>query len=415
MSTTRAVAVVALAGTLLVVTASVAARPTAPAKAIAFESNRTGDFDIYVTTPDGKPKVDLTPRSRGNDSAPDFSPDGRRIAFTSDRFGRYAIWLMNADGTGQRRLTKPRGIDVNPTWSPNGRQIAFTGTDRVQWDVYLTTPNGGRRQLTNDRANEVDVSWSPKGDQVVYDRIEHGTSDLWVQKVARGAPQQLTRTPGLAELNPSWSPDGSSIAFDASDKKGAFHIHVVDASGRKLRQVTKGSPDDSDPSWSPDSKQILFTRTVGRDFEVFIVNADGSGLRNLSRDSSGLDVGANWGRSQARVATRMGAGTASGAAPVFGCDAAYTGDGMPNTINGDGATNKMCGKGANDKLNGGGGSDYMNGNNDADTLHGNDGKDYMKGRPETVVVKDYIYGDGASDTAWVDQKDYVSAETYCRL
>jgi Tol biopolymer transport system component len=104
---------------------------------------------IYVVKADGSGLRNLTPKPVGADAAPAWSPDGRKLAFVSDRDGNSDVYVMNANGKGQRNLTRNRGYDADPAWSPNGRKIAFISNRDGHYGVYVINADGsGQPRLT---------------------------------------------------------------------------------------------------------------------------------------------------------------------------------------------------------------------------------------------------------------------------
>jgi len=157
--------------TLLLVSTACQAGNSTPGQQIAFETERNGDF-IYVMNADGTEQTRLTLSPLVQDAHPTWSPDGKQIAFASNRDGNYEIYLMNADGTAPIRLTNSPGLDYGPAWSPDGKQIAFvTARDdpapdkcggRCNTEIYIINSDGsGLSRLTNNPADDLAPAWKP--------------------------------------------------------------------------------------------------------------------------------------------------------------------------------------------------------------------------------------------------------------
>ena len=131
-----------------------------PTGKIAFDSDRDGNLEIYMMNADGTGQTRLTNDS-AYDSFPAWSPDGSRIAFGADRGeGRPNIYVMSADGVGQTGLTTDPAQDGVPAWSPDGSKIAFLSNRDGNWDIYVMNADGtGQTRLTTNLAGEFRPTW----------------------------------------------------------------------------------------------------------------------------------------------------------------------------------------------------------------------------------------------------------------
>ncbi|MDP9342354.1 MAG: hypothetical protein M3Q23_09745 [Actinomycetota bacterium] len=218
---------------------------------IAFAS---GTADVYVVNADGSHLRQLT-ANPANDFDPSWSPDGKRIAFRSERDGNNEIYVMNADGSAQRNVSLWEGDDWGPAWSPDGRWIAFNSArpGLVGLHLYLASPDGALSL------------------RVAHRYVEY----------------------------PAWSADGTKISFMSPARDGAYDIFVMDADGTDVRQLTHSPGPDGWPAWSPDGRQIVFASVrddcsyssaagcktsgdVGPYHTLWIMNADGSNQHRLT-------------------------------------------------------------------------------------------------------------------------------------
>ena len=279
---------------------------------IAFVTRRDGNNEVYVVNVDGSGQRNLT-RNAANDGSPAWSPDGRRIAFVSVRDGNPEIYVMNADGTGQRRLTRnaargrrdrirDAGSDGGPVWSPDGQKIAFESKRDGNFEVYVMNADGsGQRNLTRDPAPDFGPVWSPDGRKIVFVSNRDGSSEVYVMNADGTGLRNLTRNPAsdVWAGGPVWSPDGRSVAFVrsfVSGREGGSDVYVMNADGSGQRRLARGkriSPTTDwflltgvSPAWSPDGRRISFVSNRDGNLEVYVMNADGSGQRNLTRNAA---------------------------------------------------------------------------------------------------------------------------------
>jgi len=164
------------------------------------------DFDIISVTIDKKEGTRLTTTAL-SDTTPDWSPDGKSIAFTSFREGIPQIYLMNADGSDQHRLTTGKMPEYGPAWSPNGKKIAFwtQNTTGAQSQVYVVNIDGiGLQKLTDTLGLNDGPSWSPDGIMLVFSSNRTGNRELYLMNPDGSGLVQLTYN-SAEDLNPFWS------------------------------------------------------------------------------------------------------------------------------------------------------------------------------------------------------------------
>jgi Tol biopolymer transport system component len=186
-----------------------------------------------------------------------ISADGKWLAFDSDQSGDRDLFKVQVEGGEPVRITSDPAMDCCPSWSPDGREIAFHAVRTGSRDVFVVSSDGGAaRQLTSDPAQEYYPHWSADGTKIVFHSNRSGVPELYVVSNDRGelfgeAPERLTFDGGF---HPRWSPDGRLIAYVRS----AFGVSVVSSGGGPSRALTDFG---SAPMWSKDSQTIFFIQS----------------------------------------------------------------------------------------------------------------------------------------------------------
>jgi hypothetical protein len=253
-----------------------------PVAQIAFVSDRSGNSEIYLMNADGSGLRNLTNHPAG-DGSPAWYRDGIHLAFVSNRNGLAAdIYVMDTFGLIPRRLTNhPTTWDGTPTWSPDGNRIAFGSTRDGNNEIYVMNADGTDQvRLTNHPAHDRSPAWSPDGRHIAFVSDRDGPSEIYVMEPDGSDVRRLTHT-GAWHGGVAWSSDGSRIAFN-SNYHGSLQVYVMDADGYNLRRLTDHPADDWTPSWSPDGRHIAFMSTRDGNWEIYVMNADGSAARRLT-------------------------------------------------------------------------------------------------------------------------------------
>jgi Tol biopolymer transport system component/DNA-binding winged helix-turn-helix (wHTH) protein len=265
---------------------------------IAFASNRdTGppynpyNLDIYVMNADGS-NVRRIVDDPEFDVGPQWSPDGRKILFTTGRNGNFDVYEMNADGTGQRNLTADNDkADGAPVWSLDGQNIAFSRKFEATDQIFVMDSQGENlKRVTHNTANNGSPAWSPDGSKLIFHTDQDGNYEIYTISVD-GELAQLTDD-AADDLSPDWSPDGNRIAF-SSNRNGKQHIYVMNADGSSLAQVTNSQAEDTEPAWAPDGRRIAFTSLRDGNKDIYVIDAGGSNLKRLT-DHPGVDSSPRW-------------------------------------------------------------------------------------------------------------------------
>jgi len=265
-------------------------------------SATSAQSDLYLMNADGSGQRRLT-MNQGDVRSPSFSPDGARIVFGSAagaQATREQLYLINADGSNVRQLTFAAGGASLPSWSPDGAHIAYT--DGASGQIAIMDADGtNSRLLTRDAGQHCCSTWSPDGAQIAYSGPDGQIYSIDASSEIVGAtPRRLTQD-SVQHWTPRWSPDGARIAFSS---KNAIYVMRLDGSG--VQRLTTSGADNWGPVWSPDASHIAFATNRDGHAEIYVMRADGGEQVNLTQnpgaDNDGLPAWSPDGRTIAYTA-----------------------------------------------------------------------------------------------------------------
>ncbi len=194
-----------------------------------------------------------------------------QIAFASNRTGNWEIWLMDWDGSNQRRITNHGTLSILPSWAPDNERMVYTSFARGTSDMYVISRRGGRTTRIDSGLNlNTSATFSPVSNDIAFVGSRRGNPDIYLIKDDGSNVRQLTTT-GSIESTPEWSPNGRQISF-TSGRSGSPQIYIMDAEGTNVRRISHEGNWNDDATWSPDGERIAYTSRVNGRFQIRIAN-----------------------------------------------------------------------------------------------------------------------------------------------
>jgi Tol biopolymer transport system component len=280
--------VLLLSGAVLLINAQVQSAAKEWIVFTSYPSRHSSNREIYIMDADGQNLQRLT-GDPAIDAYPSWSPDGQKIAFSSDRDGNDEIYIMDVFGRDQQNLTNHPGHDVHPSWSPDGQRIAFVSSRDINREIYVMDADGKNLQrltytpippLVGSSTLDRYPSWSPDGQRITFESHRDKNAEIYVMDADGQNQQNLTNHPA-DDRSPSWSPDGQKIAFE-SKRDENYEIYVMDSDGRNLHRLTDHPEYDGEAAWFPNGQKIAFTSDRDGNAEIYIMDADGKNQQRLT-------------------------------------------------------------------------------------------------------------------------------------
>jgi TolB protein len=265
---------------------------------IVFYSDRKVQSDIYIMAVDGSGLQRLTD-DPADDVGPAISPDGNLIVFSSKRDGNFELYLMGSDGSNLNRLTDTAANELHPTFSSDGQLIVYTVYTSSEWDdgdIFSMDLDGtNSRQLTDDPTDDMLPDISPDDSMIYFSSKREGNYEIYRMDID-GKNQTRLTTSEQNELSPQISPDGRKLAFSVVDFfMVTAVIRVMDLNdGTDILLADNGSVNEN-AMWSPEGGYLVFQTSRDGNYEVYIMDADGSNQRRLTNERT-WDGWAGWGR-----------------------------------------------------------------------------------------------------------------------
>lgn len=215
---------------------------------------------------------------------------GTQIAYSS-RVGRFKeLYVMDMDGSSQRQVTDELGLAVSSTWDPSGSRVLYTSYRNRIPDLFEVEISSRRvRQVTKGSALEVGAKYGAGAESILLSRTEGNESAIVLMSPTGAVMKDLTPSAGTINVSPAWSPDHSQILF-VSNRGGGPQIYLMDSAGDAPHRISYTSSNYcTSPAWSPKGDKVAFVCRADRGHQLFIANPDGSGAEQLTSLGSNED------------------------------------------------------------------------------------------------------------------------------
>ncbi len=247
---------------------------------IVFISNRDGNDELYMMDYDGYNQTRVT-FNKVRDYMPAWSADGQKIAYTSYRKNKAALYILNPF-EGKITEVFNQGTNYAPSFSPDGKKLAFCSTEKEgNPEIYVASSQGKKiRRLTFNKAIDTAPSWSPTGREIAFTSDRSGTPQIYIMD-AEGSNVRRISFGGSYHDAPSWSPTGDRIAY-VSRVEQIFDIYILNLRTNQIIKLTESNARNESPSWSPDGRHLVFSSNLSGTIQIYTIDYDGTNLRRLT-------------------------------------------------------------------------------------------------------------------------------------
>lgn len=250
-------------------------------KQALFSRHRSGRIGLVLHVLDSREQKELTQGKLPQYDA-SWHPDGKTIVFThvpqSGTQGDLDLYTAQVEGGELREMKKLVGNQGKlsheefPAWSPDGKRVAFTSTFEGNQEIYAVDPDGSQlARLTSDPAIDAHPAWSPDGRRIAFATNRWGDFEIAVMNADGSNLSRLTESRGLDDY-PVFSPDGLQIAF-TSNRDGNYEIFLMDLEGKHVRNVTRNESLENFPAWMPDGRLTFMSNRDGG-FDLYSMRID---------------------------------------------------------------------------------------------------------------------------------------------
>jgi Tol biopolymer transport system component/DNA-binding winged helix-turn-helix (wHTH) protein len=268
---------------------------------ILFVSSNSGKGDIYMMETEPFSPTPILADSKRDLHFPMYSPDSKKLLYLSDAEDKSGeLHIVDTDTKQDRLLVRTESPETFVRFSPDGNSIVLQNRISDNAEICVISPDGGElRNLTNNPARDINPAWSPDGSEIVFVSNREGNYDVFSLYImnADGSNQHRIYYSFAISADPSWSPDGKQIVF-ANDKEdsrtGNFELFLIEPETVNAeKRLTFHRRYDIQPAFSPDGRRIAFASNADGNYEIYLMNADGSGLLRVTRDA-GNDASPSW-------------------------------------------------------------------------------------------------------------------------